>query len=124
MEIDPERYYPPCRLFQNLWLSEIIATHLRDWALLTRARLRRVCFWFSQKLAPARPPYDGNAYSAEMLAWAEHGLTPPVRLHFTPRAYPWYHTRCPTCGSFREDTDGAAVWCYNGHKWRQQYILT
>jgi len=117
-DADPERVYPPCRLFQHLWLDEIIASQLRDWSLLTRTRLRRVCFWFACKLAPLTPPYDGNAYSAEMLAWAQHGLAPPPRLGFAYRAYPWYHTRCPTCGSFREDAQDAEVWCYNGHRWR------
>lgn len=112
-----DRFYPPCLLFKNLWLELIIDEGLRDWAFLTRARLRRVCYWFATHIAPLVPPYDGAAYTAEMHAWRAFGLEPPPRLGFGWYSYPWYHSRCPTCGSFRESVEGRVVTCHEGHAW-------
>ncbi len=114
---------PPCGLFGEIWVDLIVDVGLREWTLLTRARLRRVCKWFARVLLPVRPPFDGQAYSDEMAAWRRHGLDPPPRLGFNPHVYPWWHTRCPTCGGFytkrRETSLAVVLTCDQMHIWTE-----
>ncbi len=113
--------YQPCGLFAQLWLDEIIGRHLADCTILTPTMLRLVCYWFAVKIAPVRRPFDGAAYTAEMQAIIAAGRMPPPRLGMRFFAYPWFHSRCPTCGTVRQSSNGNTVSCYAGHSWENPH---
>jgi hypothetical protein len=115
--------YQPCGLLAQTWLDEIIGRHLVDCTILAPATLRLVCYWFAVRIRPISPPTDGTAYTAEMQAIIACGRVPPLRLGIRFVYYPWYHSRCPVCGTVRARTDNAKVTCYSGHTWDNPFAL-
>jgi hypothetical protein len=109
--------YQPCGLLAQTWLDEIVGRHLADCKIFAPAMLRLVCYWFAVKIRPAQPPCDGAAYTAEMQAIIACGRKPPLRLGIRLTYYPWYHSRCPVCGTVRKSVEGTMVTCYAGHSW-------